>query len=402
MKKLFNVPVAAVVLSILLTACGRNEGTGVSAASAQDRSSAAAASPDSLQASPDQMKLVRTAVAKAQTIPTSEEAIGKVSFNEDTTTFVYSPYTGRVLDLLAKPGDVIARGALLLIIDSPEVVDAENDFLSGRAALAKAEAVVKQAERVRDRVQKLVSGQAAPIKELEQAQTDVESARSDVRSAEAQIDSARQRLINFGKSDGEIAELASSRHPDRITRVLAPIGGLVVARKVGPGQYVRPDNPDPLFTIADTSTMWLLAQVYESQVPLVRLGDRVDVRVLALPDQTFPAQVSYIASSLDPTTRRVAVRCVVQNRNNQLKPEMFASFLFEKAPRRALLVPQKAVVREGNIAVVWVVEGGNRISRRPVELGAERDGSIEIKAGLTAGEIVVADGALFVSSFVKG
>src|SRR5262249_29503464 len=160
-----------------------------------------------------------------------------------------------------------------------------------------------------------------------------------------------------------------TRLADRTTRVLAPIGGRIVARKVGPGQYIRPDNPDPLFTIAETSTMWLLAQVYESQIPLMRLGEPGEVRVLAMPDQVFPAQVRYIGPSIDPATRRVAVRCVLRNRNNQLKPEMFASFRFQKAPRRALVVPQQAVVREGNQAALWVIESGNRISRRPVELG---------------------------------
>ncbi len=247
-----------------------------------------------------------------------------------------------------------------------------------------------------------MAGEAAAPKDLEQALTDLESAKSDVHSAEAQIDSSRQRLLNFGKTEPEIEQLALTRRADRTTRVMAPIGGQTVARKVGPGQYIRPDNPDPLFTIADTSTMWLLAQVYESQIPLVRLGERVEVKVLALPDQTFPAQVSYIAPSIDPTTRRIAVRCVVRNRNNQLKPEMFASFRFQKLPRQALVVPQQAVVREGNIAVVWVAESGNRISRRLVEPGAELNGKIEIKSGLRAGEVVVADGALFLSSFVKG
>jgi cobalt-zinc-cadmium efflux system membrane fusion protein len=223
-----------------------------------------------------------------------------------------------------------------------------------------------------------------------------------VSAAEAQIDSSRQRLDNFGKTEAEIEQLAETRHADRTTRVMAPIGGLIVGRKVGPGQYIRPDNPDPLFTVADTSTMWLLAQLYESQILIVRAGQKVEVKVLALPNQSFPAQVSFIAPAIDPATRRVAVRCVVRNKNNQLRPEMFASFRFEQAPRRALLVPQKAVVREGNLAVVWVLEDGSHISRRPVELGGEIDGDIEIKSGLRAGETVVADGALFLSSFVKG
>jgi cobalt-zinc-cadmium efflux system membrane fusion protein len=393
-KNCFKSILTPVLLSILLAGCDRNETKTVSSDSAVHA--------DGLEITADQMKSLKTVCVNTHTIPTIEEATGKVAFNEDTITPVYSPYAGRVLELRAKPGDFIAKGAPLLIIDSPEVVDAENDFLSGRAAVAKAEGILKQAERTRDRVQQLLAGEAAAPKDLEQAVTDLESARSDVRSAEAQIDSARQRLFNFGKTQAEIEQLALTRRADRTTRVMAPIAGQIVARKVGPGQYIRPDNPDPLFTISDTSTMWLLAQLYESQIPLVRLGERVQVRVLALPDQTYPAQVSYIAPSMDPATRRIAVRCVLRNRNNQLKPEMFASFRFEKPPRLALLVPQTAVVREGNIAAVWVVGGGNRLSRRPVELGEEINGTVEIKSGLRAGELIVADGALFLSSFVRG
>src|SRR5690242_10100016 len=190
------------------------------------------------------MKSLKTVCVKTQTIPNIEEATGKVAFNEDTITPVYSPYAGRVVELRAKPGDFIAKGAPLLIIDSPEVVDAENDFFSGRAALTKAQAILKQAERTRDRVQKLLAGEAAAPKDLEQAVTDLESASSDVRSAEAQIDSARQRLFNFGKTQAEIEQLALTRRADRTTRVMAPIAGQIVARKVGPGQYIRPDNPD--------------------------------------------------------------------------------------------------------------------------------------------------------------
>jgi cobalt-zinc-cadmium efflux system membrane fusion protein len=390
----FRMMITPALLSILITACGRNETETVSAASAGNSTT--------LETTADQMKSLRTATASLQTVPTTEQATGKVSFSEDAITPVYSPYPGRVVELLAKAGDSVTKGAPLLVIDSPEVVSAEGDWLSGRATLTKAQAILKQAERSRERIEKLVAGEAAAPKDLEQASTDLEGAHSDVHSAEAQIESSRQRLLNFGKTEAQIEQLGLTRRVDRTTRVTAPIGGLIVGRKVGPGQYIRPDNPDPLFTIADTSTMWLLAQVYESQIPSMHIGQRVEVRVPALPQLTLPAQVNYIAPSIDPATRRVAVRCVVRNRNNQLKPEMFASFRFEKAARQVMNVPQQSVVREGNIAVVWVVESPNRITRRTVELGAELDGKIEIQSGLRPGEIVVADGALFLSSFVKG
>ncbi|WP_155121473.1 efflux RND transporter periplasmic adaptor subunit [Bryobacter aggregatus] len=357
---------------------------------------------DPLAVTAEQMKDMKTERAALFDLPATEEATGKVAFNEDAMTPVFSPYTGRLLQLMAKPGDSVKQGEPLLLIESPDVLDAENDFLAGAANVTKSKALLKQAERTVSRLQRLVQGEAAAPKDLEQAQTDLESAASDVHVAEIQVDSARQRLLSFGKTAAELEQLSVSRRPDRTTRVLSPISGQVVARKAGPGQYVRPDNPDPLFTISDMSSLWLIANVYESQIPLIHVGERVRLKVLAFPNTDFPAQVTYIAPAVNPETRRVEVRCTIRNTNHQLKPEMFASFRFENAARRALLVSQRALVREGNINVVWVLEGGQRVTRRIVEVGAEHDGKIEIKSGLTAGDQVVSDGALFLSSFTRG
>ncbi len=381
-----------VFAAVVLVACGTEKPKVVTAEVKQS---------DEIVVTAAQLKNMKREPAQMINLPGVEEATGSVAFNDDAITPVYSPHTGRITELLAKPGESIRQGEPLMIIDSPEVVDAENDFLGGVAMVAQAKAVLRQAERNRDRQERLVAGEAAAPKDLEQALTDVLSAGSDVQAAEAQIDTARQRLLAFGKTSQEIDQISLSRRPDRTTRVLAPLGGQIVARKVGPGQYVRPDNPDPLFTIADTSSMWLLAQVYESEISVIRVGERVELQVLALPGKKFPAQVSYIAPSVDPVTRRVAVRCVVKNTGGQLKPEMFASFRFQREVRKALMVPQRALVQEGNISVVWVVEAGNagnRVSRRNVGAGAESDGRVEIRAGLSEGEQVVSDGALFLSS----
>jgi membrane fusion protein, heavy metal efflux system len=153
-KTFFKINIVPVVLlAIVLGACNPNEPRTIAVSAAED--------PNKLEATADQMKSLRTIAATMQTIPSVEEATGKVSFNEDAITPVYSPYIGRVSQLLAKPGDSISKGASLLVIDSPDVVDAENDFLSGRAALSKAQAILKQAGRTRDRVQKLLAGEAA-------------------------------------------------------------------------------------------------------------------------------------------------------------------------------------------------------------------------------------------------
>ncbi len=381
----------------LLTGCSQNQAKTIVA----DTGGRAVATREGLQITAAQMLTLKLAPAILETLSAVDEATGKVAFNEDAMTSIYSPYAGRILEIPAKPGELVAKGSPLLVIDSPELVPAEADFLTARAGLDKNRALLDQAERTRDRVQKLVAGEAAAPKDLEQAQTELQTAMTELRAAETQLESSRQRLFSFGKTEAEIDRLGETRHVDRVARVIAPIGGLVVSRKVGPGQYVRPDNPDPLLVLADVSTMWLLGQLYESEAARVRVGEKVDVKVLALPDQAFPARVAFIAPAVDPVTRRVAVRCAVPNRNAQLKPEMFASFRFEKAPRRALLVPEKAVVREGNLAVVWVADGKTHIFRRQVDTGTVANGRIEIRSGLTEGETVVADGALFLSSFAK-
>jgi cobalt-zinc-cadmium efflux system membrane fusion protein len=326
------------------------------------------------------------------------EATGKVAFNEDNSTPVFSPYPGRIVRLLVKPGDAVEKGAALVEIDTPDILAAESDLLTGKAALAKAAATLRQAERTRDRLTRLVAGEAAPAKDLEQAATDAQNAANDLRAAEAADNAAEQRLTAFGKTPEEIQNIAATRQVDRIVRIVSPITGTVVARKAGPGQYVRPDAPDPIFTIADLSSMWLLADVYESDVAGVRLNESVQASVMAFPNEKFRARVSYLAPSVDPATRRVQVRCVIPNPGLRLKPEMFASFRIANLSAGVLTVSRKAVVRDNDRQVVWVLRDGKELVRRTVETGLEQDGWVEIRSGVEPGDKVVSDGALFVSN----
>src|SRR5207244_6443161 len=132
------------------------------------------------------------------------------------------------------------------------------------------------------------------LKEWEEAQSDVKNAESDVRAAEAVLTAARGRVRVLGKSNAEIARLEAGQGIDRVARVVSPIAGTIVARKVGPGQYVRADNADPLFMTADLSTMWMLANVYETDVPLIQVGQPVEVCVMAYPDEVFTAGIGDI------------------------------------------------------------------------------------------------------------
>jgi membrane fusion protein, heavy metal efflux system len=346
----------------------------------------------------EQLRQFRIETPVERKVSMVREATGKVAFNEDNATPVFSPYTGRIVRLLVKPGDPVRRGTPLVEIDTPDIVAAESDLLTGKATLAKAVATHRQAERIRDRLKRLVAGEAAPVKDLEQATTDAQNAENDVRAAEAAAEAAQQRLTVFGKTPEEIQKIVTTRQVDRIAKIFSPIPGTVIARKAGPGQYVRPDASDPIFAIADLSSMWLLADVYETDVAGVRLNESVQVSVIAFANEKFSARVSYIAPSVDPTTRRVPVRCVVANPGQRLKPEMFASFRIANLNASALTVSQKAVVRDNERKVVWVLRDGKELVRRSVETGLEQDGWVEIRSGLQPGDRVISDGALFVSN----
>jgi membrane fusion protein, heavy metal efflux system len=345
--------------------------------------------PNTVVVEGDQLRAMKLEPVETRPFRTVKAATGRIAFNEDTTTPVFTPFTGRVISLHARPGDEVRRGALLFEIDTPDLVQVESDLIAAGAAAVKAKNQMELATRVAARQKDLYDAEAASQKDLEQAQADLRNAQSDLRGAEGTRAAVRDRLRIFGKGDEDIARVERTHRIDRVSQVSAPIGGTVTGRKVGPGQFVKPDNPDPLFTIADLSTMWLLANVYETDIPSIRVGQALEVRVLAYPNEIFRARVSYIAAAADPATHRVAVRAEVTNRGQKLKPEMLASFAIVTGEEtRVPTVPATALVRDGEAASVWVAAGPNRFARRVVEVGAEQGGAVQILSGVKAGERV--------------
>ena len=175
--------------------------------------------------------------------------------------------------------------------------------------------------------------------------------------------------------------------------------GTITTRKVGPGQYIRQDNTDPLFVIADLSQMWMLANVYESDVPWSKVGQPLEVRVMAYPEEVFKATITYIGAAVDPATHRVDVRAVVDNLAQRLKPEMFATFrIITNADVPYPAVPLRTVVRDGDKASVWVAQPEHQFVRREVKLGLEQNGYVQILSGVQPGEQVAAEGGLLLGS----
>lgn len=322
---------------------------------------------------------------------------GKVAVDEDQATPIFSPYAGRVTKLLAKPGETVARGQPLFVVEATDMVQAQNDFIAAVAGESKAQSQVNLAETVEKRLHELYQGKAIALREWQQAQADLTAAQSDLRAAETTLEAARNRLRILGKTDDEIATLQATGKISPETPIYAPIGGTIVQRKVGPGQYVSNSNTDPVFVIGDLASVWLIAYVRETDAAGVSVGQQVEFTVLAYKDEVFRGELSYVGATLDPGTRRLLVRATIPNPNKLLKPEMFATVtIFTAGEEGAPAVPVDAVIYEGDKARVWVARDDNSIELRKITPGI-RDGKLlQVVSGLRAGEKVVTKGSLFI------
>lgn len=355
--------------------------------------------PNVVRVTEQQMAQIKTQVVCSIAFQIEKAAVGRIAFNDDATTPVFSPYTGRIVRLFAKPGDDIQKGAPLFELDTPDLVQAESDLISAYGAVLKARNQLELARRTAARQDDLYQAKAVALKDWEQAQSDVRNAESDLRSAEGVHAGARDRLRVFGKTDADITATEEHRTIDRITRVFSPIAGTIATRKVGPGQFVKPDTPDPLFTIANLSTMWVLANVNEADIGLIQLGQPIEVEILAYPGETFRARIANIGAAVDSGTRRIPVRAEVANARRRLKAEMFATFrILTSGAVTAPAVPVSAVVRDGDAATVWVATAPNQFTRRAVTLGLEQRGALQVVSGLKAGETIAIEGALLLSN----
>ena len=360
---------------------------------------AQSADPNGMTVDDGQLQRMKIEQVQVRPFQIEKSAVGRIAFNDDHTTPVFTAYAGRVVRLLAGPGDDVQSGSPLAQMDTPDLVQAENDFINAGSALRKARNQVELARRVAARDADLFAVQAIAAKDLEQAQSDLRNAEHDLKAAEGTYAATRDRLRVFGKTDADAAQLEELRRVDPHMVLASPIAGTVTARKVGPGQYVKPDNPDPLFSIADLSTMWLLAHVAEADISLIHAGQLVEVQVAAYPAELFRARITNVGAAVDPVTRRVSVRAEIANPGRKLKPDMFASFRIMTGTQvQSAAVPVTAVVRDGEQAAVWVVSEPQRLTRRAVTLGIEQGGVVQVLAGLQPGEQVVFDGGIFLSN----
>lgn len=331
---------------------------------------------------------------------------GKIAINEDLATPVFSPYAGRVTRLAARAGDVVKAGDPLFFIEANDMVQAQNDFMSGLATVSKASARVTLTEIVEKQNRRLMESKAGSLRDAQVAEAEVAQARSELRVAETALEAARNRLRLLGKTEEEINTFQQQGRISPETPIYAPLSGTVVQRRVGPGQYVSYTSTgslDPAFVIGNLETVWVLAYVRESEASRVRVGQQMEFRVAAYPDRAFPATIDYVASALDTGMRRLMVRATVKTGDLALKPEMFASVaIYSPADKPRVAVHRDAVIVEAGSSRVWVVRSDHTIEVRRVKTGIVNGAMIEVLEGLSPGDMVVTRGSIFVDRAAEG
>lgn len=328
---------------------------------------------------------------------------GKIAVDEDRSTPVFSPYAGRVIKLLARPGDHVAQGQPLFIIEAADTVQAQNDFIGAVAGLNKAKSQMDLAQIQDKRAKDLFEGKAVPLKDYQQTQAGLISAQNDLRSAQTTLEAARNRLRILGLSDDAITAFQDKGRINPDTTIVAPIAGTVVQRKIGPGQYVNAGASDPVFVIGDLSTVWLTAFVRETDASVVAVGQEIAFKVLALPDRDLRARIDYVSAAIDPTSRRLMVRATVNNANGLLKPEMFANVtIYAAGDHPAVAVPKRALIYEGDEVRVWVAHDDKSIELRKIKTGLANGDLVEVRGHLAPGEQIVTKGNLFIDRAASG
>jgi len=347
---------------------------------------------------PEQLAGFKIVSVEAHDFATVQSTDGRIALNADTLTPVFSPYSGRVTRVHAGPGDRVAAGSPLLTLDASEFIQAQNDLRAAAATLASAQAQLNQARLTESRRHALFDAHGGALQDWQQSQTDLATATSAAHSAEAAHALVRDRLRVLGQSPAQIDALERSSGPlASSATVAAPLRGTVIDRQVGPGQYIQAGAANPVFTIGDLSTVWLVANVRQQDAAQVRRGQPVEVTVAALPGRRIAARVTQVAPAIDPATHRLAVRASVDNPDGALKPEMFATFrIVTGSASSAPAVPDSAVIYEGDSARLWVVDPDGSLAPRAIVTGRSDGGLIEVVQGIAPGQRIVAAGSLFI------
>ena len=344
---------------------------------------AAAEKPSSFKVTDAQRAKLKIVTLANESFAPMLEVTGTVAFNGDKSTQVLSPVSGPVSRIVTTLGATVTAGQALATVASP-------DFAADVATYRKSESAVRNSARILKLDEQLFANDALARSELDQA-------RSDNAAAEADRDAAMLALRALGLDEATVNAIRDGQRTAPVQgTIVAPIPGTVVEKLINPGQLLTAGTT-PAFTVADLSSMWVIASVYATDIPLVTSGVPVDIMTDAS-TKSIRGVVDYVAPIVDPGTKATTVRIVAENPGQLLKRDMFVRLLVHSRQQHSgLLVPVASVLRDDdNLPFVFVAGADSGFVRRRVTLGYRVADRWEVLTGLAAGEKVVANGALFI------
>ncbi|MGA7633890.1 MAG: efflux RND transporter periplasmic adaptor subunit [Terriglobales bacterium] len=375
-----------IAAGVLESACSRGQAANANAPQGSGAKSAASSSEAALELSPSQLNSIKIEPLGSYQFPVEKDAVGNIDFDEDLSVQVFPAYQGTILKTFGELGARVQKDQPLYTIKSPDLIQAESNLIG---AAATYELTNKELLRVQG---------LGGIAEREK-----EQATSDQQTAEGALKAARDAVLVFGKTNAEIDQMIASRRIDPALVVRSPIAGKITYKVAQPGFLVQPGNVPAPYSVADVAIKWMLANVSETDVPLFHLGQPVQVKVMAYLDHAFQGKVSKIYETVDPNTHRVTIRSEIADPNDELRPGMLANFVIRvHNPVEATAIPANGVVREADgTMTAWVTTDRRRFEQRIIKIGLRNDDRVQVLEGLRRGELVVADGAVFLSNMLS-
>lgn len=384
------VTVAAIVFAAVLLKSG---GQSANTNPPQEAGATSKAPPQpktTVELSASQLNAIKIETVGTHLFPVEKEAVGNIAFDDDLSVQVFPPNQGKILKTLVELGDDVQKGQPLYTIDSPDLIQAESTLIGAAATL---DLTAKELARARD----LYSTNTGV------SQRELEQATSDQQTAEGALKAARDAVRVFGKTESEMDQIIANRKIDPALVVSSPITGQITSMSAPPGLLVQPGNAPAPYSVADISVEWMLANVIESDSPLCRVGQPVEVKVMAYSNRIFAGKISKIYPTVDPTTHRFTIRSEIADPNHELRPGMLANFVIRvQDPLESVAIPMNGVVRNGDgTMAAWVTSDRHQFVQRIVKLGLQKDGQYQVLEGLKPGELAVTDGAIFLSNLLQ-
>lgn len=307
---------------------------------------------------------------------------GRVALDEHRVARIGPSISGRVTEIKAFIGQSVRQGDTLALINSTELGAAQAAYLKAKTQVGLQRLAVQRARRLFE--EGIIS--QATLHEREGA----------LAEAEVELRAGDDQLEVMGMSPAAIRRLADTGHIDSMTPVTATLTGTVLERQISVGQIAQP--ADDLFTVADLSQVWVVAEAPEQDAHRVEPGRYAEVEIPALLQQRITGRLIYVADTVNPVTRTVTVRMAVENAQHRIKPEMLANMVIRRSSEPGLVIPAQAVVRVDDRDHVFVQTGGDHFELRPVALGVEQDGRRRVVEGLSYGQRIVVDGAFHLNN----